>query len=97
MRGRELPGDGVSAKANSAPGPMFSISHPSDGTFRLEIHASPSELDPDDARRLRALLLGLARELSESALEESSAPIPRSPPSRSPESGASSRRTRIVP
>ena len=44
---------------------MFSISHPVDGTFRLEIHASPSELDGAEARRLRSVLLGLARELEE--------------------------------
>lgn len=42
---------------------VFTISHPSEGTFRLEIHASPDELDPDEARRLRAVLLGLAAEL----------------------------------
>lgn len=51
-------------------GPMFSLSHPVDGTFRLEIHASPSELDGTDSRRLRSVLLGLARELKETQEDE---------------------------
>lgn len=42
---------------------MFSISHDSDGSFRLEIHGSPSDLEARDARRLRAVLLKLAREV----------------------------------
>lgn len=42
---------------------MFSISHGPEGSFRLEIHSAPSDLDPADARRLRAVLLGLAREV----------------------------------
>lgn len=42
---------------------MFSISHGPEGAFRLEIHSAPSDLDPADARRLRAVLLGLAREV----------------------------------
>ena len=42
---------------------MFSISHSDDGGFRLEIHADPSELDPESARRLRRVLLGLARKV----------------------------------
>lgn len=46
---------------------VFTISHPSEGTFRLEIHASPDEVDPDEARRLRAVLLGLAAELERDA------------------------------
>ena len=51
----------------------FSISHGSDGTFRLEIHAvSPSELDPACARRLRAVLTGLAREVEETISPEGS-------------------------
>lgn len=37
---------------------MFSLSHPVDGTFRLEIHAPPSELDGADARRLRCPAAG---------------------------------------
>lgn len=45
--------------------PIFSISPPSDGTFRLEIHGAPSELDPARARRLRSALPGLAGELKE--------------------------------
>lgn len=45
---------------------MFSLSHPVDGTFRLEIHASPSEMEDTEASRLRSVLLGLARELKES-------------------------------
>ena len=50
--------------------PVFSLCHPVDGTFRLEIHAPPSELDGTDARRLRSLLLGLARELEETREDE---------------------------
>lgn len=42
---------------------MFSISHGPEGSFRLEIHSSPGDLDPVDARRLRAVLTALAREL----------------------------------
>lgn len=42
---------------------MFSISPGPEGSFRLEIHSAPSELDPADARRLRAVLLGLARQV----------------------------------
>lgn len=42
---------------------MFSISHPADGTLRLEIRASPSELNGAEARRLRSVLLNLVREL----------------------------------
>ena len=42
---------------------MFSISHGPDGSFRLEIHSPPSELDPAEARRLRGVLIGLAREV----------------------------------
>lgn len=44
---------------------MFSISHGPDGSFRLDIHSSPGDLDPVDARRLRAVLFALARELDE--------------------------------
>ena len=44
---------------------MFSISHSDDGDFRLEIHVDPSELDSESARRLRRVLLGLAREVPE--------------------------------
>ena len=52
---------------------MFSLSHPEDGTFRLELHASPSDLSRREARRLRAILLRLAQELDvagEDGLEE---------------------------
>lgn len=42
---------------------MFSISHGPDGSFRLDIHGSPADLEATDARRLRAVLAGLAREL----------------------------------
>lgn len=49
----------------------FSISHGSDGTFHLEIHAaSPAELSPVSARRLRAVLRGLAREVEEASSPE---------------------------
>lgn len=48
---------------------MFSLSHPEDGTFRLDIHAPPSDIDEAEARRLRAVLLGLARELGAEADE----------------------------
>lgn len=56
---------------------MFSISHPSEGTFRLEIHARRSEFEPAEARRLRAVLLELAEELRR-VYEE---PEPRGAPS----------------
>lgn len=62
---------------------MFSISHPEDGTFRLEIHASPSDLERTDARRLRSVLLGLAREL-EGANEDD--------PEEPPDHGSGARR-----
>ena len=42
---------------------MFAISHSAEDTFRLEIHGSPSELDPASARQLHCVLLGLARVL----------------------------------
>lgn len=42
---------------------MFSISHGPEGSFRLEIHSAPADLDPADAHRLRAVLLGLARQV----------------------------------
>lgn len=42
---------------------MFSISHGPDGSFRLDIHGSPADLEATDARRLRAVLTGLAREI----------------------------------
>jgi len=42
---------------------MFSISHGPDGSFRLDIHGSPADLEATDARRLHAVLTGLAREL----------------------------------
>lgn len=44
---------------------MFSISHPRDGTFRLEIHGSLSEFSRRDARRLQSILLEFVRKLSE--------------------------------
>lgn len=44
---------------------MFSISHPRKGTFRLEIHAPPSEFSRRDARQLQSILLDFARKLSE--------------------------------
>lgn len=52
---------------------MLSISHSADGSFRLEIHGSPSELSGTGARRLRAVLLGLAREV-ETARDEGERP-----------------------
>lgn len=58
---------------------MFSISSPSDGSFRLDIDASPSELDPVQARRLRAVLEGLVRELNETVEEDSAPERLRSP------------------
>lgn len=60
---------------------MFSISHSDDGAFRLEIHGSPSELDPEDARRLRGVLLGLAREVRVSEEDTSSTRSTRPPAS----------------
>lgn len=63
---------------------MFSISHPSEDTFRLEIHGSPSELDPAERARLRAVLLALARECqaaSEKRSSEEQAPMRRPSPS----------------
>lgn len=53
------------ATSNAQEPTTFSLSHPTDGVFRLEIHALPSELDEATARRLRAVLLGLARELGD--------------------------------
>lgn len=44
---------------------MSSISHSRKGTFRLEIHAPPSEFSRRDARRLQSILLDFARKLSE--------------------------------
>ena len=60
---------------------MFSISHPREGTFRLEIHGSPSELDPETARRLRAVLQGLAEPAGKAAdgRINRQAPTPRRP------------------
>lgn len=55
---------------------MFSISHPREGTFRLEIHGSPSEFSRRDARRLQSILLDFARKLSEATEDP--------PPERSP-------------
>lgn len=69
---------------------MFSISHTDDGAFRLEIHADPSELDPESARRLRGVLLGLARQIGETDAGSADGD-PRSatdvPPSRSERAG----------
>ena len=61
---------------------MFSISHPSEETFRLEIHGSPSDLDPENARRLRAVLLGLAEQVRTGGEAEASTEDP--PPLRRP-------------
>lgn len=44
---------------------MFTISHAADGAFRLEIHAAPEELGPEDVRLLRAVLRGLADQIPE--------------------------------
>lgn len=49
---------------------MLTISHPSEDTFRLEIHASPSELDPASRRQLHGVLRGLARALEEQGSEK---------------------------
>lgn len=49
---------------------MFTISHASDGSFRLDIHASPEELDPGDARLLRAVLRALADQIPEGVDED---------------------------
>lgn len=51
---------------------MFSISHPREGTFRLEVHAPPSELNGRDARRLQSVLLGLAKKVDEATREDAS-------------------------
>ncbi len=44
---------------------MFTIIRRSNGTFRLEIHASPEEMEPEDVRLLRAVLRGLADQIPE--------------------------------
>ena len=44
---------------------MFTISHSADGSFRLDIHTAPEEMDPDDARLLRAVLRALADQIPE--------------------------------
>ena len=67
---------------------MFSISHPENGTFRLEIHASPPDLSHREARRLRSVLLGLARELAAADEEEREEP---------PDDGSGAERTLPVP
>lgn len=66
-------------------GVAFSISHESDGTFLLQIHASsPAELDPVSARQLRAVLTGLAREIGKTIDGSASSGGIRTPQRTSP-------------